>query len=65
MTASVANLLESFEGLSERERHEAITEILRRAAMLEYPPLHDEALTQIAVMTFEELDERESADEGA
>jgi len=65
MTASVANLLESFDGLSERERHEAVTEILRRVARLEYPPLDDEALTQISVMTFEELDARESADEGA
>lgn len=65
MTASVADLLESFECLSEHERHEAATEIMRRIVMLEYPPLDDEALTQIAVMTFEELDARESAIEGA
>ncbi len=65
MTASVANLLESFDCLSEHERHEAVTEILRRVAELDYPPLDDEALTQSAAMTFEELDTREPAVEGA
>ena len=64
MTASVANLLDSFESLTERERHEAAAEILRRVAELEYPPLDDEALTQVAAMTFEELDACESAIEG-
>jgi hypothetical protein len=64
MTASVANLLESFDRLSEPERHEAVTEIMRRVAELDYPPL-DDAMTHAAAMTFEELDARESAVEGA
>ncbi len=65
MTASVENLLASFDCLSERERHEAATEILRRVAEFDFPLLDDEALTQIAAMTFQEIDACESADEGA
>ncbi len=65
MTRYMERLLALFDGLSERERHEAATEILRRVAKLEYPPLDDEALTQISSTTFQELDARESAGEGA
>ncbi len=65
MTASVRELLESFNHLSERERHEAAVEILRRATESALPPLDDDALTEIAAMTFRELDEREAADESS
>jgi hypothetical protein len=63
MTTSVRQLLESFDHLSEHERHEAAVEILRRATESDLPPLDDDALTEIAAMTFRELDEREAADE--
>lgn len=64
MTAAVRSILESFERLSDAEQHQAATEILRRTATLDYPPLDDEALAQIAELTFLELDAREAADEG-
>jgi hypothetical protein len=63
MTTSVRQLLESFDRLSEPERHEAAAEILRRVNATDLPPLDDDALTEIAAMTFRELDEREVADE--
>jgi len=62
MTASVAKLVQSSDGLSERERHEAVTEILRRVDGYRCLSLDDEALTRILSMTFEELDARESSD---
>jgi len=65
MTASVRQLLESFDHLSEHEQHEAAAEILRRATETDLPPLDDAALTEIAAMTFRELDEREAANESA
>jgi hypothetical protein len=63
MTVSVQQLLESYDHLSEHERHEALVEILRRATGTGLPPLDGEALTEIAAMTFQELDEREAADD--
>ena len=65
MTTSVQQLLESCDRLSERERHEAASEILRRVTESDLPPLDDEALTEIAALTFRELDEREAKDETA
>jgi hypothetical protein len=64
MTTSVRQLLESFDLLSERDQHEAADEILRRVTASDLPPLDDEALVEIAALTFRELDEREAADEG-
>ena len=63
MTSSVRSFLESFENLTEHEKHDAAAEILRRTIPTEYPPLDDEALAQIADLTFLELDAREAADE--
>ena len=65
MTSSVQQLLESFDRLSEPERQEAASEILRRVGESDLPPLSDEALTEIAALTFRELDEREAEDERA
>jgi hypothetical protein len=60
MSTSVQALLESFDALSEIERHEAAVELLRR---VECPPeLSDEALVATADELFCELDARESAD---
>jgi hypothetical protein len=60
MSTSVQALLESFEALSEIERHEAAVELLRR---IECPSdLSDETLVAAADELFCELDARESAD---
>jgi hypothetical protein len=64
MTTTVQCLLESFDRLTEPERYEAVTEILRRVSQIDRPPLEDEALAEIAAMTLRELDAREAADEG-
>ena len=60
MTTAVQTLLDSFDALSEVERHEAAVELLRRVA----PPakLPDEALVAAADEVFRELDAREAAD---
>lgn len=64
MSVSVQQVLDSFDQLSDRERHEAAVEILRRVSPTpDLPPLDDDALSEIASWTFAELDERESADE--
>jgi hypothetical protein len=56
----VQALLESFDALSEGERHEVAVELLRRVA----PPaeLPDEALVAAADEVFRELDAQEAAD---
>jgi hypothetical protein len=58
----VQALLESFDALSDGERHEAAVELLRRVA----PPdgLSDEALVVAADEVFRDLDAREAADAG-
>ena len=60
MTISVRQFLDSFDQLSEPERHEFALEILRRIYEQESSPLDNDALTEIAAMTFRELDEREA-----
>lgn len=62
MTAGVLSILETLDHLSEEERHEAVIEILRRNTSESLPPLSDDALVEIASITFLELDEREEAD---
>ena len=65
MTAAVKQLLDSFEALSNDEKVEAVAEIVRRAGHLDYPPLDDETLAQMAAERFQELDREEEADESA
>jgi len=45
-----------------RERTEAVAEVLRRASELDYPPLEDEALAQIADESFLMYDAEEAGD---
>ena len=59
----VSNVLESFDQLSEPDRHEAAVEILRRSADVGPPPLSAEAFAELAFTTFREIDEREADDE--
>ncbi len=58
MSAAVQALLESFDALSEPERHEAAVELLRR--ITPHPELSDEALIAAADEIFCEMDLRES-----
>ncbi len=60
MTTAVQALLDSFDALSEGERHEVAIELLRRVSPLDELP--DETLVAAADEVFRELDAREAAD---
>jgi hypothetical protein len=60
VTAAVQALLESFDALTESERHEAAAELLRRVAPAAELP--DEALVAAADEVFRGLDAQEAAD---
>ena len=62
MTKAVEFVLDAFDQLSEDERRDAVIEILERAAQIDYPPLSDEALSQIADELFQNYDALEAAD---
>ncbi len=62
MSAAVLALIESFEALSEAERHEAVVEILRRSLPSGTEALPDDELVIAAEALFVELDAREAAD---
>jgi hypothetical protein len=62
MSTAVQNILDSIEQLSEPEKLELISEIMRRTVSLNVPPLTDEELVLIAEEGFLELDKRESLD---
>jgi hypothetical protein len=61
MTISVQALLETFDGLSDRERQEAAVEILRRVTSSE-GELTECALVEAADDLFRSLDSEEAAD---
>ena len=63
MSSSVQDLLNSFDLLSETEKRELASEILRRASVLDQPPLTDEELVLNAEAIFQELDHREAIGE--
>ncbi len=60
MSTAVQALLDSFDSLSEAERHEAAVELLRRVVF--QAELPDEALLSAADEVFQEMDAREAAD---
>jgi hypothetical protein len=60
VTTAVQALLDSFDALPERERHEVAVELLRRVAPSAELP--DEALVAAADEVFLELDARAAAD---
>ena len=62
MTTGVRQLLDSFDALSETEKHEAAVEVLRRVQQEAEGALPDEALVEAADELFRELDAREAAD---
>ena len=60
MTASVQELLITFDSLTEPERLEIVSEILKRFTRLDFPPLSDEDLVWNAEELFLELDKQET-----
>ncbi len=60
MTASVQELLITFDTLTEPERLEIVLEILKRVTRLDFPPLSDEDLVWNAEELFLELDKQET-----
>ena len=62
MHATPQNILEAFNQLPEIEKHAIASEIIKQVALLDFPPLTDEALTGIADALFVEHDKTEAAD---
>jgi hypothetical protein len=60
MTTQVQELLHSFDALSDGDKRELATEILRRSLTLDSPPLSDEQLVGAAEEVFLQLDRREA-----
>jgi hypothetical protein len=61
MSNSVKQIIEAFQRLTPVEQREAASVILRSVADLDYSPLDDAALAQIADQSFQEYDAREAA----
>ena len=62
MNVTAQSILESFNQLPEPEKLEIATEIIKRVVLLDFPPLTDEALTEVADALFVEHDEMEAND---
>lgn len=60
MTTAVQELLNTFERLTDSERLDLVSEILKRTADLDFPPLSDEDLVLNAEGLFLELDGQEA-----
>ena len=63
MSASIQNFLKSFDLLSEEEKKEVASEIIRRSINFDLPPLSDKELVLSAEELFLVLDRQESKDE--
>ena len=62
MHATSQNILEAFNRLPEIEKHAIASEIIKQVALLNTPPLTDEAFTEIADALFVEHDKMEAED---
>ena len=62
MHATSQNILKAFNQLSEIEKHAVASEVIKQVALLDIPPLTDEALTEIADTLFVEHDKTEAKD---
>jgi hypothetical protein len=62
MTTAVRQLLDSFDALSETEKHQATVELLRRVQRDPFEAVPDEAFVAAAEELFLEFDAREAAD---
>ncbi len=63
MKNSVAEVLDSFEHLSEDAKREVASEIMKRSAKFDLPPLSDDALVEAAETLFLALDKEGSKHE--
>lgn len=63
MSVAIQELLVSFEQLAEDEKRELASEIIRRVAHFEFPPLTDEEFILMDETVFSELDRCESLHE--
>ena len=63
MSTTVEKILDSFDHLSEPEKRQLVSEIIRRAVEFDLPSLTDEELALNAEALFLELDQRESAND--
>lgn len=59
MSPAVQILIESFDHLPDPDKRTAASEILRRSAALDLPPLSDEDFVSVAETIFLELDREE------
>lgn len=59
MTNAAKQLIDSFESLPEREKHEVLSQLLPRLMDTPYSSLSDEELTGAADVVFQEYDRRE------
>ncbi|MDE0637432.1 MAG: hypothetical protein OXI43_16475 [Candidatus Poribacteria bacterium] len=62
MNTTSQTILEAFNQLPEIEKHALASEIIKQVAMLDFPPLTDEAFTEIADALFVMHDETETKD---
>lgn len=60
MTNAARQLLDSFEALPDQEKHEVLSQLLRRLIDSSYASLSDEELTQAADSLFQEYDHFEA-----
>jgi hypothetical protein len=63
MSTTVEEILNSFDHLSEADKHELASEIIRRTVEFDLPALSDEDLVLNAEALFLELDKREASDD--
>ena len=62
MPTTSQNILEAFNQLPETEKHAIASETIKQVALLDFPPLTDEGLTEIADALFVEHDKMEAVD---
>lgn len=62
MTSDVQNILHTFDSLPDADKRVLASEILRRSATLDQPPLSDVQLTEVADELFQEMDRQEDKD---
>jgi hypothetical protein len=60
MTNAARRLIESFEALPDEEKHEVLTQLLRRLMEKPYASASDEELIGAADLIFQEYDRREA-----
>jgi hypothetical protein len=63
--ADVQAILDSFERLAEQERRDVLARLLVRVRDLDWPPIEEDALDQIAAESFAMYDREEEEKEAA